>query len=383
MKVNNKSRINKKSRNKKKHLKKRTRKNKPQRKRSRGGMSDGNEAQISLDSTTEDCPICLDPMILNNNTTFTNLFQCRHIYHKGCFIEMIKSSRNAENTVREMIIEITCPMCRAPFSEEGKEVVRTINRILDIDNEETRMRMFRDILQYNTGYVYNENFFQIYIIPLARRTASFAVSNTANILGTGTLMCLEILLTGSNARQQLLNSYSVFLFIQIFRLIFNVTNLIRRENQMDSVNSIVVFYVCFSSMALFHDIQNTYREGGLDTMEIIRGINEIFSRFLVDDNDFYNYFNAINDGNNREPPNNYGGSAEVSHTSLNKNNISRFKFTSMEDVDEFSTVFKKNKRKLEALLDNVPFRLSVIFPEIEYSRDLVEKLEPIIKQQNK
>ena len=118
-------------------------------------------------------------------------------------------------------------------------------------------------------------------------------------------------------------------------------------------------------------------------MEIIRGINEIFSRFLVDDNDFYNYFNAINDGNNREPPNNYGGSAEVSHTSLNKNNISRFKFTSMEDVDEFSTVFKKNKRKLEALLDNVPFRLSVIFPEIEYSRDLVEKLEPIIKLQNK
>jgi hypothetical protein len=382
MKVNNKSRINKKSRNKKKHLKKRTRKNKPQRKRSRGGMSDGNEAQISLDSTTEDCPICLDPMILNNNTTFTNLFEgiefpCRHIYHKGCFIEMIKSSRNAGNNVNVMIIEITCPMCRAPFSEEGIEVVYTINRILDIDNEETRMRMFRDILQYNT----NENFFQIYIIPLARRTASFAVSDTANILGTGTLMCLEILLTGSNARQQLLNSYSVFLFIQIFRLIFNVTNLIRRENQMDSVNSIVVFYVCFSSMALFHNIQN--REGGLDTMEIIRGINEIFSQFLVDDNDFYNYFNAINDGNNREPPNNYGGSAEVSHTSLNKNNISRFKFTSMEDVDEFSTVFKKNKRKLESLLDNVPFRLSVIFPEIEYSRDLVEKLEPIVKQQNK
>jgi hypothetical protein len=294
---------------------------------------------------------------------------------------MIISSRDSGKNVDEMITEITCPMCRAIFSEEGTEIVYTINRILDIDDEEARMRMFRDILQYNNGYVYNENFFQMYIIPLARRTASFAVSNTANILGTGTLMCLEILLTGSNARQQLLNSYSVFLFIQIFRLIFNVTNLIRRENQMDSVNSIVVFYVCFSSMALFHDIQN--REGGIDTMEIIRGINEIFSRFLVDDNDFYNYFNAINDGNNREPPNNYGGSAEVSHTSLNKNNISRFKFTSMEDVDEFSTVFKKNKRKLEALFDNVPFRLSVIFPEIEYSRDLVEKLEPIVKQQNK
>ena len=369
--------VNNKSRNKKKHLKKTTRKNKSHRKRSRGGTRDGNATQNPLDSTIEDCPICLEPMILNNTTTFSRLFRCRHIYHKGCFIEMIKSSRDAGNNVDEMITEITCPMCRAIFSEEGTEIVRTINRILDIDDEESRMRMFRDILQYNSGYL----FFRMYIIPLARRVvrraSNFAVSDTAHILGTVTFFCLEILLTGSNARQQLLNSYSVFLFIQLFRLIFNVTNLIRRENQMDSVNSIVVFYVCFSSTSLFHDIQN--REGGIDTMEIIRGINEIFSRFLVDDNDFYNYFNAINDDNNREPPNNYGGSAEVSHTSLNKNNILRFKFTSMEDVDEFSTVFKKNKRKLEALLDNVPFRLSVIFPEIEYSRDLVEKLRPLVK----
>ncbi len=375
--------LNNKSRNKKRHLKKRTRKNKPQRKLSRGGMRDGNEAQISLDSTTEDCPICLDPMILNNNTTFTNLFQCRHIYHKGCFIEMIKSSRNAGNDVDEMIIEITCPMCRAPFSEEGTEVVHTINRILDIDNEETRMRMFRDILQYNNGYVYNENFFQIYIIPLARRAASFAVSDTASILGTGTFFCLDILLTGSNARQQLLNSYSVFTIFLFFRQSFSIANLIRGENRLASVNSIVVFYLCFSFMAFFHDIQHTYRERGLDTREVIRVINEIFSRFLVDDSDFYNYFNGINHDNNDEPNYNYGGSAEVSHNHNSFNKVLRFKFTSMEDVDEFSTVFKKNKRKLESLLDNVPFRLSIIFPEIEYSRDLVEKLEPITKLQNK
>ena len=123
MKVNNKSRT------KKKHLKKTTRKNKPHRKRSRGGTRDENSSQIPLDSTIEDCPICLEPMILNNNTTFSRLFQCRHIYHKGCFIKMIESSRERRKTVDEMITEITCPMCRAIFSEEGTEIVHTINRI--------------------------------------------------------------------------------------------------------------------------------------------------------------------------------------------------------------------------------------------------------------
>jgi hypothetical protein len=39
----------------------------------------------------------------------------------------------------------------------------------------------------------------------------------------------------------------------------------------------------------------------------------------------------------------------------------------------------KNKAKLESLLDKVPFTLSAFFPEVEYSRELVQKLRPLIK----
>ncbi len=51
----------------------------------------------------------------------------------------------------------------------------------------------------------------------------------------------------------------------------------------------------------------------------------------------------------------------------------------MEDVKEFLDIVDKNKAKLESLLDNVPFTLTAFFPEVEYSRELVQKLRPLIK----
>jgi hypothetical protein len=120
--------------------------------------------------------------------------------------------------------------------------------------------------------------------------------------------------------------------------------------------------------------------GRVSMVDIITSLINMFGRLLVDDSDFLQYFNTMNDHNNREPYGRFGGSAQfINHNTNSSNKTVRFKFTSMEDVKEFLDIVDKNKTKLESLLDKVPFTLSVFFPEIEYSTELVQKLRPLIK----
>jgi Ring finger domain len=377
IKLNKKSRNKRKSCKKIKHRKKSTtRKHKRCAKCYRGGMINEN-SQVSLQHTGEDCPICLEPMNINDNTVFTNLFNCRHVFHKVCIIQMIISARSIGNNV----FGIVCPMCRAELSQpQGTGTVETINGILDIVDEVSRMNMFRDILQYN--YVYHQNFFHLYIIPTARRVGNFVTSDTATILGAGTFFCLSFVIIGSNARQLLRELYGHVLIFQLIRMIFNAGSITRGENRLANAFSVGIFFMSFSFNNLQgntgHDVSTPY--GTFNINDILRYVTNIFERFLVDDSDFFQYFNNLNDHNNREPYGRFGGSAQVINSNASSSNkILRFKFTSTEDVEDFLSIVKQNKEKLGSLLDGQPFTLTVLFPELKYSRELVQKLRPLIK----
>ena len=338
----------------------------------RGGMQ--NE-QLPLDPISEDCPICLEPMGTDNNTVFTNLFRCRHIFHKVCIIMMIDSKRNVGNDV----FGIVCPMCRATLSDpQGTGTVDAVNRILDIDDVETKMSMFNDMLQYS--YDYRQNAFQLYIVPIARsRIVNFITSNIGTTLGSGLYYFLSLTITGSNARELLNNVYSNVLVFQIMRIIYSLTSIVRGENRLENVLSVGVFYMsfCFNNILIQ---ENTRHNLVFDINDALRYISEIFESFLVEDSEFFQYFNHLNDNNNnREPYGRFGGSAQVMNSNVNSSNKTlKFKFTSMEDVKKFLDIANKNKTKLGSLLDKLPFTLSVFFPEVEYSRELVQKLRPLL-----
>jgi len=374
VKLNKKSKIRRKSCKKMKHRNKSTtRKYKIKfNKFCKGGMINDNQLTSSQENTEEEeCSICLEPMSITDNTTFTNLFRCRHKFHKTCIIGMIMSARNNGND----IFRIVCPNCRAELSNpQGNGIFNTINRILDINNEEERMRMFRNILQYN--FIYRPNVLQLYIIPTARRVGNFLVSDTATVLSAGIFFYLSFVITGSNARQLLRELYGEVMVLQIIRMIFNASSMVRGENRLGNAFSIGVFYVSFCFYNLQgntgHDVLTPY--GRFNVNDVILYINDILERFLVDDNDFFQYFSHLNDSNNREPYDRFGGIAQNS-----SNKTLRFKFTSMNDVKDFLNIVKQNKEKLESLLDEQPFTLSLLFPEVEYSRELIQKLRPLIK----
>jgi hypothetical protein len=370
--------LNKKSKVRRKSCKKNHRKNSTTRKYKikfnkfcKGGMINNNQLTTSQEQTEEEeCPICLETMSRNDNTVFTNLFNCIHIFHKRCIIQWVNTERNNNQD----IFQVVCPMCRAQLSEEGTEKFNIINRILDVTDEFSRMNMFRDILQQN--YFYQPTFFQLYILPISRRTGNFLVSDTATVLGAGIFFYLSFVITGSNARELLRERYGEFMVLQIIRMIFNASSMVRGENRLGNAFSIGVFYISFCFYNLQgntgHDVLTPY--GRFNVNDVLRYINDIFEHFLVDDNDFFQYFNHLNDSNNREPYGRFGGSARNS-----SNKTLRFKFTSMNDVKEFLNIVKQNKEKLESLLDKQPFTLSVFFPEVEYRPELVQKLRPLIK----
>lgn len=367
MKFNKKSKHMRKSRRKPTNKKSITKKYK----KKFGKLCKGGAVSSSSPETVEeDCPICLEPMPINDNTTFTNLFNCRHIFHKVCIIQMIISARNARNDV----FEIKCPMCRAALSRpQGTGTVETINGILDINNDEAVMNMFRDILQYN--YVYHQSFFHLYIIPIARRIGSVMASDRTTVISAATFFCLSFVITGSDARQLLRSLYIDVLIFQFLRMIFNFSSMIRGENRLANAVSLGIFFISFSFNNLeertdAYTVITPY--GAFNINDAFRYISDLFGRFLVDESDFLQHFNELNDDNNREPYSRFGGSATTTKSI-------RFKFISMNDVKDFLNIVGKNKEKLETLLDKQPFTVSIFFPEIEYSRELVEKLRPLIK----
>jgi hypothetical protein len=111
--------------------------------------------------------------------------------------------------------------------------------------------------------------------------------------------------------------------------------------------------------------------GRVSIVDIITELINMFGRFVVDNTDFENY-------NPHLPHRQLGGARNATTIQNNKRSIT-FKITSMEDVNEFLDIVDKNKTKLESLLDKVPFTLSALFPEVEYTPELVQKLRPLIK----
>jgi hypothetical protein len=111
--------------------------------------------------------------------------------------------------------------------------------------------------------------------------------------------------------------------------------------------------------------------GIISLVDILTELINMFGRFVVNNADFENY-------NPHLPDRQLGGASNATTIRNNKRSIT-FKITSMEDVNEFLDIVDKNKTKLESLLDKVPFTLSAFFPEVEYSRELVQKLRPLIK----
>jgi hypothetical protein len=387
--------LNKKSRNRRKSSKKisrrkkySTKKHKKCKKCYRGGMMNENQPPL------EECSFCFSEInIQDDGIIFRNLFQCAHDFHKECIINWINTKKIentlfVENEEGDFVNSMTCPLCRAELSNNGNQTVDTVDRILDMNDRSTRRNMFRDLLQYDYPYDANEDsFFRLYIFPIPRITYDYVrdsvryeLSNEFAVRSAGIYFFLSFVITGNDGRQTLTRYYSNFRTLQFFRGIFNILAVIAlpydNEHISLRINAVTNIFVTFIVLNLDNIFTNAPTEintvnGRISMVDIIATLINMFARFIVNNADFENY--------NYYFQNRQLGGVSNTTSSIKSNQNIKFKFTSMEDVKDFLDVVDKNKTKLESLLEKVPFTLSAFFPKIEYSRELVQKLRPLIK----
>ena len=379
--------INRKSRNKRKSCKKMsrrkkstTRKHKRCKKCFKGGM---------INPPLEECSLCLNEInIQDDGIMFRHLFNCAHDFHKECIIGWINTLKTQDEE-GEFIFDVNCPLCRAELTDDGNHIIQTISDILDMNDRRTRRNMFRDLLQYDYPYDANEDtFFRLYIFPIPRITYDFVrdyvryelSSNEYAVGRAGIFFFLSFVITGNDGRQTLTRYYNNFRTLQFFRGILNTFAVIdlpyNNEHinpQVNAVTNIFIIFIVLNFDNINTDVPTEINtiNGIISLVNIITELINMFGRFILDNTDFGNY-------NPHLPDRQLGGASNATTIQNNKQSIT-FKITSMEDMKEFLDIVGKNKTKLESLLDKVPFTLSTLFPEMEYTPELVQKLRPLIK----
>ena len=386
--------INKKPRNKKNLVKKSckkinrrkkstTRKHKRCKKCFKGGMMNGNQPPL------EECSLCFSEInIQDDGIMFRHLFNCAHDFHKECiigWINTLKTERTlfVENEQGELVFNVMCPLCRETLTDDGNHIIQTISDILDMNDRRTRRNMFRDLLQYDYPYDANEDtFFRLYVFPISRRiyeNGRYFILHFVTLQQTVTganFFYLSFVITGNDARRTLIRDYNLFRFTAYTYMFMNLMHgvLTNRRNERNIVlaNAFIMFIVLnFNNIYTDTPTEINTMNGRISLVNIITELINMFGRFILDNTDFGNY-------NPHLPDRQLGGASNATTIQNNKRSIT-FKITSMEDVKEFLDIVDKNKAKLESLLDKVPFTLTAFFPEVEYSRELVQKLRPLIK----
>ena len=366
-----------------------TRKHKRCKKCFKGGMI--NESRRS---SIEECIFCFAEInIQNDRIMFRNLFRCRHDFHKECIINWI-NTKKTENTLfdeneeeeEEPYIsdDINCPLCRAQISDDGYITIYRISNILDMNDRQTRRNMFRDLLQYDYPYDANEDtFFTFYVFPISRRIYEngrqfmYWHYNTLEQTVRGVnFFYLSFVVTGNNARQTLIRDYNSFRYTTYMRIFLNLSQAIvtTNRNQLNILltNAFIMFFILnLDNINTDFPTEINTNLGRISIVDIITELINMFGRFVINNTDFENY-------NPQLPDRQLGGASNATTIQNNKQSIT-FKITSMEDMKEFLDIVGKNKTKLEYLLDKVPFTLSALFPEVEYTPELVQKLRPLIK----
>jgi hypothetical protein len=149
-------------------------------------------------------------------------------------------------------------------------------------------------------------------------------------------------------------------------LIHGVVTNRRNDRNIVLANAFIMFIVLnFDNINTDIPTEINTNFGIISLVDIIATLINMFGRFVVNSNPHL-------------PDRQLGGASNATTIRNNKRSIT-FKITSMEDVNEFLDIVDKNKTKLESLLDKVPFTLSALFPEVEYTPELVQKLRPLIK----
>ena len=378
--------INRKSRNKKNLVKKSckkinrrkkstTRKHKRCKKCFKGGM---------INPPLEECSLCLNEInIQDDGIMFRHLFNnCTHDFHKECIVGWINTLKTrhtlfVENERGELVFNVKCPLCRGELTDDGTDIIQRISQILDMNDNRTRRNMFRDLLQYDYPYDASEDtFFRLYIFPIPRRiyeNGRYFILHFVTLRQTVTganFFYLSFVITGNDARRTLIRDYNSFRYIahtyMLMILIHGVVTNRRNDRNIVLANAFIMFIVLnFDNINtdIPTDINTNF--GIISLVDIIATLINMFGRFVVNSNPHL-------------PDRQLGGASNATTIRNNKRSIT-FKITSMEDVNEFLDIVDKNKTKLESLLDKVPFTLSALFPEVEYTPELVQKLRPLIK----
>jgi hypothetical protein len=385
MRYNKKSKLGGKSCKKMSRRKKSTtRKHKRCKKCFKGGMM--NQPPL------EECTFCFSLInIQDDGIMFRHLFNCTHDFHKECIIGWI----NTKKTLRtlfvhdeegELIVDVSCPICRAELSANGSQVIETISEILDMNDSRTRRNMFRDLLQYDYPYDANEDtFFRLYIFPISTRIYEngryfmyWHYTTLQQTVRGANFFYLSFVITGNNARRTLIRDYNSFRSNTYWYIFSNLSQAIvttnRNQRNILLANAFIMFIVLnFDNIYTDTPTEINTDFGRISLVDILTELINMFGRFVVNNTDFENNYNP------HLPDRQLGGASNATPPFKSKDQNIKFKFTSMEDVNEFLDIVDKNKTKLESLLDKVPFTLSAFFPEVEYTPELVQKLRPLIK----
>jgi len=317
----------------------------------------------------EECPLCLTQINTQDDLImFRNLFQCQHHYHKECIIEYVKTTKETNGN----IFQIVCPLCRADLTNygnlnDGHHIIERISTILDMYDRRTRRTMFRDLLQYDYPYDANEEdedrVFRLFIFPLIR--IMYLEYHTYPVISQG----INFVITGNDARLFLIREYESYrgvAYVHFFaNMLIGFYSSVRMERRVAFLNAFLLFII------LTFDNIHTDLPNEININLIIPELISMFGRFVANSIGFGNY-------NPNLPDRQLGGATNATTIQNNKRSIT-FKITSMEDVKEFLNIVDKNKTKLKSLLDKVPFTLTALFPEVEYTPELVQKLRPLIK----
>lgn len=362
-----------------------TRKHKRCKKCFRGGM-------VNEDTNNgEECTMCLTQINTRDDLImFRHLFDCTHDFHKNCIVNWINTKKIentlfVENEEGEFIFGVNCPLCRAELTDDGNQIVDTVDRILDMNDRRTRRSMFLDLLQYEYPYDANEDtFFRLYVFPISRRIYEngryfmyWHYTTLRQTVRGANFFYLSFVVTGNNARRTLIGDYNSFRSSTYFRIFLNLLQVIgttnRNQRNILLANAFIMFIVLnFDNINTDVPTEINTMNGRVSIVDVLTELINMFGRFVVHNTDFENY-------NPHLPDRQLGGVSNITSPVKSKDQNIKFKFTSMEDVKEFLDIVGKNKAKLESLLDKVPFTLTAFFPEVEYSTELVQKLRPLIK----
>jgi hypothetical protein len=180
---------------------------------------------------------------------------------------------------------------------------------------------------------------------------------------------ITFVITGNDARLFLIREYESYrgvAYVHFFaNMLIGFYSSVRMERRVAFLNAFLLFII------LTFDNIHTDLPNEININLIIPELISMFGRFVANSIGFGNY-------NPNLPDRQLGGATNATTIQNNKRSIT-FKITSMEDVKEFLNIVDKNKTKLKSLLDKVPFTLTALFPEVEYTPELVQKLRPLIK----